>query len=252
MKLCRFDLESSPGTPRTGIVLGGKVYETEGANPVGVHDWTEARLLSPVGHPPSVRLFPALSNRSDAESYEFFYLNPNAIAGPNAVISVTEGTELSCIPCLGIVVAGGGASVPVAEADGVVLGLTLANVFFQGSDKPLSELPAWAFDAGIAVGPAITTPDELEESVADESKGRLYDFPVTLGLNGEEILATNLAAMGATPAELLSFASLTCPLRQGDLLLAAIAAPPPNVKLRSGDQARLASESLGTLSTRLT
>lgn len=251
MKLCRFDLASSPGTPRTGIVYEGKVYETEGAEPIGVHDWTEARLLSPVGQPPSFRLFPTLPTRRETEAFDFRYLNPNVIAGPLGIIGVSAGLELSCIPCLGAVVAGGGASIPVAQADEVLLGLTLVNIFYQSSENPLAELPAWAFDAGSSVGPALTTPDELDETVADESNGRRYDFEVSLALNGDEVFKINVETMGATIAQLLSFASLTCPIKQGDLFAAALVSPLPDIRLKAGDQVRLVSEKLGSLVTNL-
>jgi len=251
MKLCRFDLASSPGTARTGIVYEGKVYETHGAEPIGVHDWTEARLLSPVGQPPSFRLFPTLPTQRETEAFDFRYLNPNVIAGPLGIIGVSPGLEISCIPCLGAVVAGGGASIPIAQADEVLLGLTLVNVFFQSSEKPIEQLPAWAFDAGSSVGPALTTPDELDETVVDESIGRRYDFEVSLAVNGDEVFKVNVEQMGATIAQLLSFASLTCPIKQGDLLAAALISPLPEIKLKGGDQVRLVSEKLGALVTNL-
>ena len=251
MKLCRFDLASSPGTARTGIVYEGKVYETEGANPIGVHDWTEARLLSPVGQPPSFRLFPTLPADGLSEAFDFRYLNPNAIAGPLGVIAVSPGMELSCIPCLGAVVAGGGASISIAQADEVLLGLTLVNVFYQSSEKSLNELPPWAFDAGTAVGPALTTPDELDENVIDVANGRSYDFEIALSLNDDVIFKKNVEQMGATIAQLLSFASLTCPLKQGDLFAAGLLREVPDVRLKSGDQVRLVSEKLGALVTKL-
>ena len=251
MKLCRFDLASSPGTARTGIAYEGKVYETQGAEPIGVHDWTEARLLSPVGQPPSFRLFSTLPTKHETEAFEFRYLNPNVIAGPLGIISVSPGLELSCIPCLGAVVAGGGASIPIAQADEVLLGLTLVNVFFQSSENPIEQLPAWAFDAGSSVGPALTTPDELDETVIDESIGRRYDFEVSLAVNGDEVFKVNVETMGATIAQLLSFASLTSPVKQGDLFAAALISPLPEIKLKGGDQVRLVSEKLGALVTNL-
>ena len=216
-----------------------------------MHDWTEARLLSPVGQPPSFRLFPTLPADGLSEAFDFRYLNPNAIAGPLGVIAVSPGMELSCIPCLGAVVAGGGASIPIAQADEVLLGLTLVNVFYQSSEKSLNELPPWAFDAGTAVGPALTTPDELDENVIDVANGRSYDFEIALSLNDDVIFKKNVEQMGATIAQLLSFASLTCPLKQGDLFAAGLLREVPDVRLKSGDQVRLVSEKLGALVTKL-
>lgn len=250
MKLCRFDLASSPGTPRSGIVHGGKVYETDGTNPVDVHDWTDAHLLAPVGQPSSFRLFTSLPATQDREAFDFRYLNPGVLVGPHGTIAKTEATELACLPCLAVVVAGSGANVPVAEADGLVLGITLVNVFYQPSEVGPEGLPAWAFDAGSAVGPALTTPDELDDSVIDETNGRKYEMDISLSLNGDEVFRTNVAKMGATLAELLSYASLTCRIRQGDLLAVALTDAPAE-RLKSGDQVRLVSNKLGTLVTNL-
>jgi hypothetical protein len=60
VKLCRFEPLGVPGTVHSGIVHGGKVYETDGTNPVAVHEAGDVRLLSPVGRPPSIRLFSAV------------------------------------------------------------------------------------------------------------------------------------------------------------------------------------------------
>lgn len=251
MKLCRFDLAESPGTPRSGIVYGGKVYETDGSNPVGVHDWTEARLLAPVGMPSSYRLFPSLARRTDPEGFDFRYLNPVSLAGPNMSLGRSEMMDVAILPCLAVVVAGGGLAIPVFEADGVVLGLTLVNVFYQPSEGGLMDLPAWSFDVGSAIGPALTTPDELDDHVTDESAGRQYEMDVRLFVNGAEVFQTSTASLPATLAELLSYASLTCPLRQGDLVAASLTETPLDVRVKSGDSIRLVCEPLGTLSSKL-
>lgn len=249
VKLCRFDLATSPGTPRSGIVYGPKVYETEGANPVGVHDWSDARLLAPVGQPASLRLFPTVP--VSGEVYPFRYLNPGILIGPNG--SIARGaSEMAVLPCLGVVIAGGGGSIPVADADEVLLGLTLANVFYQPMDSELEGLPAWSFDPGIAIGPAITTPDELDERVVDESAGRRYDLVVNLSHNGVEIQSFDVQRLGATVAQVLSFASLTTALRPGDLILIGLAEAPLPVRPKAGDQVRLASDALGALITLVT
>jgi len=87
-ELCRFELISSPTHPRSGIVYGSKVYETDGSNPIGTYEWSEVRLLAPVGMPPSVRLFDATDEESDWSLAEenplpsFQYLNPRSMIGP--------------------------------------------------------------------------------------------------------------------------------------------------------------------------
>ena len=56
MKLCRFELKSTPGEVRSGIVYNGKIYETAGAEPVAVH---EAEAVRPLAKR-AVTLAPAL------------------------------------------------------------------------------------------------------------------------------------------------------------------------------------------------
>jgi len=247
VKLCRFDLADSPGTARSGIVYGPKVYETDGANPVGIHEWSEARLLSPVGQPNSLRFFPPLGG-VNREAYDFRYLNPGILLGPNG--SLPKNTsELAVMPCLGVVIAGAGMAVPVADADETVLGLTLLNVFYQPRDGDFDGLPAWALDAGAAIGPAITTPDELDGKVLDETEGRRYDLELVLSHNGVEIQRSNLKDLSATPAQILSFASLTCALKPGDLFAISLLEAPMPIRLKEGDHLRLVSEALGALVT---
>jgi 2-keto-4-pentenoate hydratase/2-oxohepta-3-ene-1,7-dioic acid hydratase in catechol pathway len=251
MKLCRFDLATSPGTPRSGIVYGGKVYETEGTQPVAVHDWDQAHLLSPVGQPPSFRLFFPSGTPEEPRESTFRYLNPNAIIGPHRTVLARSGSALTCLPCLAAVVAGGGFEIPLSEADGVVLGITLANVFCHTLGEPLAGAPASRTHAGAAVGPAITTPDELDDTVLDEALGRRYGLDVALRVNEEEVAVYGTANMPQTIAELLSQASRSCPLRQGDLVAVALGEPLPAGRLRTGDQVRWISDRLGALATKL-
>jgi len=248
MKLCRFDLISEPGVARTGIVYGGKVYETDGANPIGVHEWSDARLLAPVGQPSSVRLYPHPS--ADC----FRYLNPGSIVGPHASVLSSVGGRLGCLPCLAAVVAGGGSVVPVSEADGLVLGFSVATVFFQvdPAESDLIALPAAAFDVGLGIGPALTTPDELDDAVEDEANGRRYAIDLALSVDGQSIWSGNTNSLPQTIAEIFGVASLSTRLRQGDLFIIGVAENTPTLDLQSGQQVRLVSERLGTLVTKVT
>jgi 2-keto-4-pentenoate hydratase/2-oxohepta-3-ene-1,7-dioic acid hydratase in catechol pathway len=239
MKLCRFDLVSSPGTPRTGI---------DGSNPVGVHEWTDVRLLAPVGLPSSVRLYPSLP------TFAFRYLNSGSLVGPHGSVLPGEGSKLSCLPCLAVVVAGGGSVVPVSEADGLVLGLSAANVFFQntGEKGGLMDQPSWTLDAGVAIGPSLTTPDELDDAVLEEADGRRYQIDFSLQVDGEEQGKGSTADLAVTIAEVFGQASLSTRLRQGDLFLLAIPGFSAILDFKSGSQVRLVSERLGTLVTKIT
>jgi len=251
VKLCRFELLSSPGTPRSGIVYGSKVYETDGANPIGVHEWSDVRLLSPIGLPPSVRLFASAEegyqweHGADVPLPSFEYLNPTTLLGPGFALPMPEySPKIHADPCLAVVVAGSGRDVPVDEADGLVLGVTLVTSFHSKTEKA-----GRARDAGFALGPAITTPDELDDAVTVDERGRRYRFGLSLKVNAEEILKVDLSDLPFTLAELLSYASESAALHQGDILAVSLGAN--ERALGKGDQVQVVCEKLGTLTTRV-
>lgn len=250
MKLCRFELLSSPGQPRSGIVYGSKVYETDGTNAIGVYEWSDVRLLAPIGQPPSVRLFDPpeegyeWEHGADVPMPAFQYLNSSAMAGPGLALPAPEfAPQFFADPCLAVIVAGSGMNVPPDEADGLVLGLTLVTSFHT-RDKG-----GRARDPGFALGPAITTPDELDDAVTVDERGRRYRFGMTLRVNSEDIGAYELSALPYTLAELLAYASESAPLVQGDIV--AMSLGRNERALEKGDQVQLVCEKLGTLTTRI-
>jgi 2-keto-4-pentenoate hydratase/2-oxohepta-3-ene-1,7-dioic acid hydratase in catechol pathway len=251
VKLCRFELISSPTHPRSGIVYGSKVYETDGSNPIGTYEWSEVRLLAPVGMPPSVRLFHASDEESDWSLAEenplpnFQYLNPRSMIGPGLTLPVAERvTRLEATPCIGIIIAGAGRNVSPEDADGLILGLCLVTSFLTPNDQG-----ARSRDIGFVLGPAVTTPDELDDAVTVDERGRRYRFGASLKVNSEELMSFDLSDLPRTPAELLSFASESATLQQGDVV--AIALGPASKPLEKGDQVQVACEKLGVLTTRI-
>jgi 2-keto-4-pentenoate hydratase/2-oxohepta-3-ene-1,7-dioic acid hydratase in catechol pathway len=250
VKLCRFELIASPGHARSGIVYGAKVYETEGSEGVAVHEWTDARLLAPIGQPPSVRFFspPPEDSRwelgPDQALPVFEYLNPVGLIAPGLALPLQDGMALGADPCVGIVIAGAGRNVPVGEADGLVLGLTLVTAF-----RAQGESGARLRDVGFALGPAITTPDELDDAVTEDERGRRYRFPIALKVNSEVVVEFDLSALPYTLAELLSHASESCPVHIGDIV--AVSLGSNSQILGKGDQVQSVSEKLGALTTRI-
>ena len=251
MKLCRFELISSPSQPRSGIVYGSKVYETDGANAVGVHEWSDVRLLSPLGLPPSVRLFSApdpniiWEEGEDTPVPAFSYVNPAAMIGPGLALPLPPlSRSLRVDACLGVVVGGAGRSVQLEDADELVLGLTLVTSFYLTDSND-----GRSRDAGFALGPAITTPDELDDSVTVDERGRRYRFAMALRINSEEVASYDMSTLPHSVAEILSSASNSCALQQGDVV--AISLGPNERTLEKGDQVQLVCEKLGTLTTRI-
>lgn len=152
--------------------------------------------------------------------------------------------KLHADPCIAVVVAGSGHNVPVEEADGLVLGLTLVNSFHARNEKG-----GRSRDPGFALGPAITTPDELDDAVTVDERGRRYRFGLSLMVNAEEILKIDLSSLPFTLAELLSSASESAALHQGDIV--ALALGNNDRLLEKGDQVQVVCEKLGTLTTRV-
>lgn len=247
VKLCRFDLASAPGRPRSGIVYGGKIYETDGTNPIGIHDWNDVSLLAPIGRPPSVRLFePGLP-------LSFRYLNPGALHGPSTILKKPASMDrLSFLPCAALVVASNAAEVNPDRAEEVLLGLSLAMVLVNQADTE-DRQSARHYDAGIVLGPVITTPDEVEEAVEMRADGKTYRLTVSVRINGEEKQTFSLADLAASVSGALSHCSESCPLAQGDLVL--LQSPEPfdasrqiGRYLERGDEIQLVCDRLGALS----
>lgn len=238
MKFCRFELTDDPGTPRTGIAYEGRIFETDGTQSVGVHEAAEIRLLPPMGRPGTVRLF-------RPGDLAFDYLNPQVLFGPNETLLMPPHAErIGLIPALAVIVGGAGAQIPVAQADDVVLGVSLASVF-----TTLRDHGGRAYDVGTALGPAITTPDEFAEISIRPGTGIVYEDEVTVMRNGHAVVSFNLTEAGANPAQAIAQASESCPVVEGDLLLLALG--DPVLALEPGEEIRLASGKIGVLATRL-
>ena len=247
MKLCRFDLASEPGSPRSGIVYGGKIYETDGSNPIAIHEWNEVHLLSPIGRPPSVRLFEA------NEPLSFRYLNPSILFGPSSILKKPPTMErLSFLPCVAIMAAATASEVSTDTSEEVLLGLSLAIVLVnenEGEDRQSARY----FDAGIILGPAITTPDELEEDIELRADGKTYRLTVSVRINGEERSTWNVAELCTSVTRSLSHCSESCTLVPGDVV---ILQSPEMFSINSslgrflerGDEVQLVCDRLGALS----
>ncbi|HVL39308.1 MAG TPA: fumarylacetoacetate hydrolase family protein [Fimbriimonadaceae bacterium] len=261
MKLCRFELASAPGQARTGIYHSGRIYETQGINPVAQHEFTDIVLLTPTGPAPSYRLFQidrSLGEWEGGPSSPFFtYLNPATVIAPTREFVKPLYTDrLSFMPQLAAVIANPGRSIAAHEADGYILGLCIANTFVA-RDVLDEEMRHGAgtgrsHDVATALGPVLTTPEELDEAVVDEQEGRRYRFVVTVRVNGREIAQQDLSELPLTMASLVSAASDSAPLLAGDIIgLGPLAQRDEPVFLESGDEVVVSIERLGMLATRV-
>lgn len=261
MKLCRFELIADPGSPRSGIVHSGKVYETDGANPIAVHEAPDVHLLPPVGRPKSLRFFriPERLTEADDEALPLYsYGNASSLAGGNQIVLVPElAAELDYEPYLAVILASDGLHVPVEQADGIILGISILNVIVmrdvERQERRSGAGPGRSHDLALILGPVMTTPEELDDSVVDETRGRRYRFSAVSRVNGVERRRGDALEMAYTPAELISAASETAPVLAGDLIAIGplLRQEEPFRPLEPGDEIQISVDKLGTLTTRI-
>ena len=259
MKLCRFELIAAPERIRSGIVYSGKIYETDGSNPVGVHEASNVRPLSPVGRPPSIRFFRnplRLGERltvDEMESLPYHYGNPASIVGPSQIVPRPEfALDLQFEPYLAAVVATPGRRVPVDHADDMILGMTIVTQVVARDLVRRSE-SARGFDFATVLGPVLTTPEELDDNVIDAEFGRRYKLSVIARVNGVERRRADAEDLPITFAQALSLCSQGAPLVEGDVVaLGPLASwTDEDAPLEPGDEVQIAVENLGTLSTKV-
>lgn len=255
MKLCRFELKSNPGDIRSGIVYNGKVYETDGSNPVAIHEAEDVRPLAPTGTPPSLRIF---RSAPGVEEPYYVYGNPHTLVGASPIIPYPEFvSNLDFETYVAVVIANDAMNIPVAEADDVILGYTLVNMLVardvERAERTAGCGPGRSFDIAAAIGPVLTTPDEMVDAIVDEEDGRRFKLTAVGRVNGIEKRRGDVADLPWTLDKLISFASESCPLRAGDILCAGpISLPEVEPEpLTAGDEVQLAVEKLGTLALKI-
>ncbi|MGV3614256.1 MAG: fumarylacetoacetate hydrolase family protein [Fimbriimonas sp.] len=257
MKLCRFELKTSPGEVRSGMVHAGRIYETDGASAVAVHEAADVRPLAPIPHAPSVRVFrtdlqPEIVRGDDAEDPLYFYANPTVLSGASTAFPYPEWcTELSVFPAVAVALVGDVPRVEFEEADDTILGYTLMLLLVardvERRERRFSVLGR-SHDIGGVMGPVLTTPDELDEEVQDAEFGRRFELEASLRVNGVERGRGTMGDFPFTFAQAIAAASLTAPLRAGDIFaFGPVAEPDEPIALDPGDQVQVAVDKLGTL-----
>lgn len=237
------------------MVYGGKIYETDGAEAIGVHEAADIRPLAPVPTPPSIRIF-----RSDlganSENPIFFYGNPACIIGPSQVINLPEvGEDFVIRSYFGAVLVGSGYRVSTEEAEAMILGLTLVNILTSRSlerqEKELGIGFGRSHDLGIAIGPVLTTPDELDDTMVMTKNGILYKLESSIKINSVERAQAHFEEFTISMVEAIRSASETCTLRAGDLFCVGPIFDDEDSKVEAGDEYHFSIERLGTLATKL-
>jgi 2-keto-4-pentenoate hydratase/2-oxohepta-3-ene-1,7-dioic acid hydratase in catechol pathway len=255
VKLCRFELKSNPGEIRSGIVYNGKVYETDGSEPVAIHEADAVRPLAPTGTPSSLRVF--RTPDEPTEDLFYTYANPNSLIGASQIVPEPEYSgALDFEAYIAVVIASDGHKIPVEEADGYILGYTLVNFLVtrdvERAEKAAGMGPGRSYDLAAAIGPVLTTPDEMEEVIVDSDDGRRFKLTAVARINGVERRRGDVEDLPYTLDKMISAASESCPLRTGDIICAGpITDPGDGILLSSGDEIQIAVEKLGTLALKI-
>jgi len=243
-------------------VASGRVYETEGGQGIGMHEAAAVRPLIPVAKSGSLRFFrndhqPSVFSGYDEEEPAYFYGNVNALIGPSQFVAVPPtGAEIGFEGYVAAIVLGDAHRLELDEADGVVLGYTILTVLVdrtaERAERSRNGGFGRSYDLAVAMGPVLTTPEELDDFLEDSEFGRQYRLQAVGRVNGVEVARGNLADLPITFAQAITTASQTCPLREGDVFaLGPIATSDDPVVLKDGDEVQVAVENLGTLSLKV-
>lgn len=255
MKLVRFELVSDAAHEKSGFIHMGRVYETDGENPIAVHDASDVRLLPPV-LPPTIRLFDAEAGRSAGaagsvlDPVPFVYSNPYSLHGPNSDMRIPDFATQIGVRLYFAGVCHQGSRISLTDADDVLIGWSLILSIFDRSERKKG-WSARSFDFGLAFGPALTTPEELEGSVIGDAAGIQYSIPYVIRANGVEAARGSSESLPLTMAQAIEAASESSPIRSGDLIGISPFSEDAPVTASIGDEISVSAESLGTLHVRL-
>ena len=260
MKLCRFLLKNAPEEARSGIYHEGRYYETDGEKAVGIRDPGAINLLPPIGTPPAARVFETYTDSSGETNLTYRYINPTDLYGPNAEIELPQfSTELDFNVHVVGTVRDRGEMIESQEASDFVLGYALMLVFFE---PELAEherhfgLPYGpSHDVGVALGPYLTTPDELTE-FCSRSDPTHYSFRYEIKV-GDVQIAKNLYEPAQSFSDLLQFGSRIRTIQVGEIVAWPMLDKPSldlsalGRSLTTGDKIEVSVDGFGTLVARI-
>jgi 2-keto-4-pentenoate hydratase/2-oxohepta-3-ene-1,7-dioic acid hydratase in catechol pathway len=262
MKLLRFELRSEPGRARSGIVQGGRIYETENGEGVAIHEAIDVKPLIPLAHVPSVRFFhrdyqPENLSAFEAEDPVFFYGNPNALIGPSQMVFLPPfAAHLTVRGFVAAITVSDGHALTVPLAEETILGFTLMLALVgpseEAQDRQTGRGFGRSYDIATALGPVLTTPEELEDFTLTEEFGRHFGLEAVLRVNGVERARGNTGDIPLTFAQAVSSASQSCPIRETDLFaIGPVTQSTDPIFVAEGDEIQLSVEALGTLSIKI-
>ncbi len=197
----------------------------------------EARLLSPIPEPPSVRDFYAFEQHVKSartrrglemipEWYEiptFYFTNTSEIYGHKQPVPYPVGSnELDIELEIACIIGRDGKDIPLEEAASYIAGYTIMNDWsardFQRKDMKLNLGPGKGKDFATSLGPWLVTPDELVAYRTGSAASERYDLTMLARVNGKEISHGNFKDIYYSFPRMIAWASRNARLRAGDVL----------------------------------
>lgn len=243
-------------------------------DPSGVPSYPlgEVRLSAPLPHPGSFRDFYAFEEhvrnaraRRGLQVPEewrrfpaFYFSNHGAIFGPEDQIRPPSGTRQMDFELeIGCIIGRPGHDIPVEAASRFIAGYCVLNDWsardIQAEEMKVGLGPAKGKDFATSIGPAIVTPDEIDDARA----GKGYDLSMTVRRNGRVISRGSWKSIFWSFEEMIARASRDVWLRPGDLLgsgtvgtgcILELGPESAGGWLEAGDRIDLEVERLGMLS----
>jgi 2-keto-4-pentenoate hydratase/2-oxohepta-3-ene-1,7-dioic acid hydratase in catechol pathway len=234
----------------------------------------EVWLLAPVPFPRSLRCFDGFETHAQAvrarlglevpsaghEQPTFCFGNALAILGPEHrlpmlghVTQLDYGLEVACV------IGPGGQDIAPDEAPDHIAGFTIVNGWIA-RDIQAQELAACAGmgksrDFATSLGPALVTPDELEDRRLGQGADLRYDLEMIARVNGQERSRGNLRDMDWTFSQTIAHASRGVELLPGEIICSGAVGGGSLIEagaraedwLKPGDMVELEIEGLGML-----
>ena len=220
VKLCRFELLEEPEQIRSGIYFDGKIYETDGINPIGVHELDRIRLFPPLGHPPVLRMFDTAVAPDGTQIPYYSYANPMVLTGPNSEITLpAQETDWDFEVRVCGIVGDRGEQIDNVEAPSFIIGYSLMLVLKSTTstlETIVGHSHAGTRDYGIAIGPFLVTPDDLGEvTIEGESSRFRWEYEIYVN---DEVIAKGVNESSVSFADLLALSSTNSPVYPGEII----------------------------------
>jgi fumarylacetoacetate (FAA) hydrolase len=193
----------------------------------------QIRLLAPLPHPNSVRMFLASEHHARARFAAighdlpvqwqrfpaFSFINHNAIYGSDAVVAFPQSDARDFGLCLGCVIGRSGRDLEPWDAVQYIAGYMIVNAWadrdIEREELQLGLGMGKASDFALSLGPYLVTPDELEIYADDDWR---LSLNAVATINAEEETRCNTALMKYSFGDMITHASRDVSLYPGDLL----------------------------------